>query len=114
MKSDVYSFGIVLLELLSGIRVCDKNRPMEEQNLVVWAKPYLSNRRKLLQIVDSRLEGTYPHDEAYKIGKLALKCLSFNPNLRPSMIEVIDMLQQFGSHYHQDPIELPTGDDSCH
>ncbi|KAH6808721.1 Protein kinase superfamily protein [Perilla frutescens var. frutescens] len=51
MKSDVYSFGIILLELLTGFRVCDKNRPIKEQNLVVWAKPYLRNKRRLLEMM---------------------------------------------------------------
>lgn len=114
MKSDVYSFGIILLELLCGLRVFDKNRPMKEQNLVVWAKPYLSNKRKLLQIVDSRLEDLYPHDEAYEFGKVAFKCLSLDPKLRPSMAEVVDMLERFGSdHYRQNQTEVQTGND-CH
>ncbi|KAI5016786.1 hypothetical protein ZWY2020_014005 [Hordeum vulgare] len=32
-KSDVYSFGVVLLEMLSGRRAVDKNRPTGEHNL---------------------------------------------------------------------------------
>ncbi|KAE8727686.1 Serine/threonine-protein kinase BIK1 [Hibiscus syriacus] len=47
-KSDVYSFGVVLLEMLSGRRAVDKNRPSREHNLVDWAKPYLANKRKML------------------------------------------------------------------
>ncbi|KAE8678912.1 Protein kinase APK1A [Hibiscus syriacus] len=46
-KSDVYSFGVVLLEMLSGRRAVDKNRPSGEHNLVDWAKPYLANKRKI-------------------------------------------------------------------
>ncbi|CAJ2640811.1 unnamed protein product [Trifolium pratense] len=40
-KSDVYSFGVVLLEIMSGKRPLDKNRPFVEHNLVAWAKPLL-------------------------------------------------------------------------
>ena len=35
-KSDVYSFGVVFLELISGRRAIDIERPTEEQNLVAW------------------------------------------------------------------------------
>lgn len=35
-KSDVYSFGVVFLELISGRRAIDLERPAEEQNLVLW------------------------------------------------------------------------------
>lgn len=36
LKSDVYSFGVVLLELITGRRAMDPNRPFDEQNLVTW------------------------------------------------------------------------------
>ncbi|KAE8727999.1 Protein kinase APK1B [Hibiscus syriacus] len=56
-RSDVYSFGVVLLEMLSGRRAIDKNRPSGEQKLVEWAKPYLDNKRKVFRVLDNRLEG---------------------------------------------------------
>lgn len=93
MESDVYSFGIFLLELLSGLRLHDHNQRMKERNLVVWARPFLGNKKKLLHIVDEKLE-EYPHDEVYKVGKLASRCLSLDPKLRPRMSEVVDALAQ--------------------
>ncbi|KAG9443393.1 hypothetical protein H6P81_014733 [Aristolochia fimbriata] len=58
-RSDVYSFGVVLLELLTGRRSVDKSRPSKEQSLVDWARPKLNDKRKLLQIIDPRLEDNY-------------------------------------------------------
>ncbi|KAI8523804.1 hypothetical protein RHMOL_Rhmol13G0100600 [Rhododendron molle] len=94
-RSDIYSFGVVLLEMLSGRRAVDKNRPSGEHNLVEWAKPYLTNKRKIFRILDSRLEGQYSLDVAYKAANLALRCLSTEPKFRPSMDEVVKELDQF-------------------
>ncbi|KAL8509985.1 hypothetical protein ACS0TY_016991 [Phlomoides rotata] len=35
-KSDVYSFGVVFMEIITGRRVIDLSRPIEEQNLITW------------------------------------------------------------------------------
>ncbi|KAL8482808.1 hypothetical protein ACS0TY_025731 [Phlomoides rotata] len=92
-KSDVYGFGVVLLELLSGLRAYDTSRA-EEHNLVEWAKPYLGDKKKLLRIMDTRLNGRYSHDEAYRVAELATLCLSLEPKDRPTMTEVVAKLEQ--------------------
>ncbi|KAL5130193.1 putative serine/threonine-protein kinase PBL9 [Glycine soja] len=93
-KSDVFSFGVVLLEMLSGRRAVDKNRPSGQHNLVEWAKPYLANKRKLLRVLDNRLEGQYELDEACKVATLSLRCLAIESKLRPTMDEVATDLEQ--------------------
>ncbi|KAH9661436.1 putative serine/threonine-protein kinase PBL9 [Citrus sinensis] len=93
-KSDVYSFGVVLLEMLSGRRAVDKNRPSGEHNLVEWAKPYLASKRKIFRIIDNRLEGQYTLEGAYKAATLALRCLSTEGKFRPMMAEVVTVLEQ--------------------
>ncbi|CAK9144183.1 unnamed protein product [Ilex paraguariensis] len=91
--SDVYSFGVLLLELLTGRRSLDENRPQREQNLAVWAKPQLKNLRKLNRIIDPRLEGQYCESGAQKAASLAYQCLSHQPKLRPTMSTVVDTLE---------------------
>ncbi|XP_022752739.1 probable serine/threonine-protein kinase PBL9 [Durio zibethinus] len=93
-RSDVYSFGVVLLEMLSGRRAVDKNRPTGEHNLVEWAKPYLANKRKMFRVLDNRLEGQYSMEGAYNAATLALRCLSTEAKFRPSMNEVVTALEQ--------------------
>ncbi|TXG49789.1 hypothetical protein EZV62_025664 [Acer yangbiense] len=93
-KSDVYSFGVVLLELLSGRRAIDKNRPSGEHNLVEWAKPYLQSKRKIFQVMDARIEGQYTLSSVLKVATLAIKCLSKEPKSRPNMDEVVNALEQ--------------------
>ncbi|KAD4584571.1 hypothetical protein E3N88_22172 [Mikania micrantha] len=92
-RSDVYSFGVVLLEMLSGRRAVDKNRPKGEQSLVEWAKPYLPHKRKLFRVLDTRLEGQYTLDGAHTAANLALQCVSMNPRSRPSMADVVKELE---------------------
>ncbi|KAK6931204.1 Serine-threonine/tyrosine-protein kinase, catalytic domain [Dillenia turbinata] len=96
-KSDVYSFGVALLELLTGRRAVDKSKVGMEQNLVDWAKPYLGDKRKVFRIMDSRLEGQYPHKGAYMAATLALQCLSVEAKARPRMSEVLATLEQIQS-----------------
>ncbi|XP_047320077.1 serine/threonine-protein kinase PBL34-like [Impatiens glandulifera] len=91
-KSDVYSFGVVLLEILTGKRSMDKKRPSGEQNLVTWAKPQLTDKRRIYQIVDPRLELHYSLKGSQKVAQLALSCLSRDLKSRPSMEEVVKVL----------------------
>ncbi|XP_034704549.1 probable serine/threonine-protein kinase PBL15 [Vitis riparia] len=92
-KSDVYSFGVVLLEMLTGRRSMDKSRPKNEQNLVDWAKPYLTSSRRLRYIMDPRLAGQYSVKGAKEIALLALQCISSNPKDRPRMPSVVETLE---------------------
>ncbi|CAN6541262.1 unnamed protein product [Malus baccata var. baccata] len=91
--SDVYSFGVVLLELLTGRRSVDKNRPQREQNLAEWARPMLNEPRKLSRIMDPRLEGQYSELGARKAAALAFQCLSHRPKQRPKISEVVKTLE---------------------
>uniref|UniRef100_A0A7N0RJ24 non-specific serine/threonine protein kinase n=1 Tax=Kalanchoe fedtschenkoi TaxID=63787 RepID=A0A7N0RJ24_KALFE len=97
-KSDIYSFGVVFLEMLSGRRAVDKNRPPGQHNLVEWAKPYLMNKRRMFRILDGRLDGQYSLDKAQKAATLALQCLTNDPRTRPTMDEVVATLEKL-----QDP-----------
>ncbi|XP_076901820.1 serine/threonine-protein kinase PBL34-like [Bidens hawaiensis] len=92
-KSDVYSFGVVLLEMITGRRSMDKNRPNGEHNLVEWARQYLGERRKLYQIIDPLLEGRFSVRGSQKAAQLATLCLNRDPKARPLMSEVYEVLK---------------------
>lgn len=92
-RSDVYSFGVVLLEMLTGRRSMDKNRPNGEHNLVEWARPHLGERRRFYRLIDPRLEGNFSIKGAQKAAQLAHSCLSRDPKSRPLMSEVVEVLK---------------------
>ncbi|XVE53825.1 hypothetical protein DITRI_Ditri03aG0033100 [Diplodiscus trichospermus] len=91
--SDVYSFGVVLLELLTGKRSIDNSRPSREQNLVEWARPLLRDHKKLERLIDTKLEGQFSNKGAQKVAALAYNCLSHHPKPRPTMSNVVKILE---------------------
>ncbi|KAG2554352.1 serine/threonine-protein kinase RIPK-like isoform X1 [Panicum virgatum] len=92
-KSDVYGYGVVLLELLTGRRSVDKSRPPREQSLVEWARPYLTDARRLDRVMDPNLAGQYSGRAAHKAAAVAHQCVSLNPKSRPHMSAVVEALE---------------------
>uniref|UniRef100_M4EHW6 non-specific serine/threonine protein kinase n=1 Tax=Brassica campestris TaxID=3711 RepID=M4EHW6_BRACM len=92
-KSDVYSFGVVLLEVISGRRTIDGDRPTEEQNLISWAEPLLKDRRMFTRIVDPNLKGNYPLKGLHQALAIATMCLQEEAETRPFMGDVVTALE---------------------
>lgn len=96
VKSDVYAFGVVLLETLTGLRVYDKHRPSGKTSLVEWFKPMLSNKSKIQKIIDPRME-EFPPEGVNKLAQLIWRCLLTDPKSRPSMSEVLLILERIST-----------------
>ncbi|KAK3031196.1 hypothetical protein RJ639_035353 [Escallonia herrerae] len=97
VKSDVYGFGVVLVQILTGRRAHDRSQPSPESNLVSWVRPFLGNVTKHKMIMDAHLEGEYPSRGASQVALLARSCLVYDPELRPSMEEVLKVLKKVRS-----------------
>ncbi|GLJ05007.1 hypothetical protein SUGI_0009300 [Cryptomeria japonica] len=93
-KADVYSFGILLLELVSGRKAADFN--MSGTNFVEWAFDSVRERRWTENMVDPKLG---PREVEWKsmveierVLKTALLCIDEDKDERPSMSQVVEML----------------------
>ncbi|XP_077250947.1 protein kinase superfamily protein [Tasmannia lanceolata] len=91
-KGDVYSFGVVLLELLTGKRPTDETFIESGTKLVTWVKAVVEDKREE-HAIDSSLECS-PVDEVKNAFSIAMKCLEPEPSNRPTMGEVLKMLEQ--------------------
>ncbi|CAN0853642.1 Probable LRR receptor-like serine/threonine-protein kinase RFK1 [Linum grandiflorum] len=91
-KADVYSFGVLTLEIVSG----KNNNGFIPSNdcvcLLDWACQ-LQQNGNLLPIIDETLKSEVKKDEAEIMIKIGLLCTNASPTLRPTMSEVVNMLQ---------------------
>ncbi|XP_042060119.1 probable LRR receptor-like serine/threonine-protein kinase At1g07650 [Salvia splendens] len=91
-KADVYSFGVVALEIVSG-KSNTNYRPKEDfVYLLDWAY-VLQERGSLLELVDPDLGSAYSSEEAMVVLNVALLCTNAAPTLRPTMSQVVSMLE---------------------
>ncbi|PIA41459.1 hypothetical protein AQUCO_02200108v1 [Aquilegia coerulea] len=91
-KGDVYSYGVVLLELLTGKRPMDEAFLEEGTKLVTWVKTVVDKETEE-HAIDSSLE-CYPVNEVKNVFIIALMCLESDPSKRPTVAEVVKMLEQ--------------------
>ncbi|OWM73791.1 hypothetical protein CDL15_Pgr026895 [Punica granatum] len=93
LKSDVFSFGVVLLELITGRQPIHKSTNKGVESLVIWATPRLQDSRRVIsELPDPRLKGNFPEEEMQIMAYLAKECLLLDPDSRPTMSEVVQIL----------------------
>ncbi|KAI7737044.1 hypothetical protein M8C21_009035 [Ambrosia artemisiifolia] len=94
LMSDVFSFGVVLLELISGRHPIYKSTDKGgEESLVIWATPLLHDSKRVSkELPDPRLKGKFEEEELQVMAYLAKECLLLDPDARPTMSEVVQIL----------------------
>ncbi|KAJ0249241.1 PTI1-like tyrosine-protein kinase [Hirschfeldia incana] len=89
---DVYSFGILLLELVSGKRPVEKLNATAKRGITEWVLP-LVYQRKFGEIVDKKLKEEEDVEERLKkVVLVGLLCAQREPERRPTMSQVVEML----------------------
>uniref|UniRef100_A0A0E0QNC5 non-specific serine/threonine protein kinase n=1 Tax=Oryza rufipogon TaxID=4529 RepID=A0A0E0QNC5_ORYRU len=91
-KVDVYSFGVVLLELTTG-RFANGGGGYE--NLAQWAwRRFQDEDFQLIDVIDGDIQDPAYLQEVQLVFKLGLICTGTKPLSRPSMKEVLQVLQR--------------------
>ncbi|KAH7834486.1 hypothetical protein Vadar_016529 [Vaccinium darrowii] len=79
-------------ELITGRRAIDSTQPHGVQNLVQWARPLFSDRRKHAKLVDPRLKGQFPMRGLYQALSVASMCIQEEAAARPHIRDVVTAL----------------------
>ncbi|RLN22181.1 serine/threonine-protein kinase CDL1-like [Panicum miliaceum] len=101
--SDIYSFGVVLLELITGRRAIDVDRPSEEQVLVHWAWPMLRDKKRFMRLADPLLGRRYPVKGLYQALAVASLCLQEDAASRPGISDVVAALSFLADQTYYPP-----------
>lgn len=114
-KVDVYSFGVVVLEMLTGRR---PTQLPESVNLHEWVKVKLLDGVGLEEVLrhancqaPSLLGITSDHNQVMQLLKLGVACTQDQPNMRPTMQEVVALLHNITMG---DSLPTGTGSTSAH
>ncbi|KAL9314248.1 hypothetical protein ACSQ67_019700 [Phaseolus vulgaris] len=91
-KSDVYSFGVLLLELVTGKRPTDPTFASRGVNVVGWMNAFLKENR-LEEVVDKRCSDA-DSESVEVILEMAASCTDANADERPTMNQVLQILEQ--------------------
>ncbi|KAM0924096.1 hypothetical protein ACQ4PT_005090 [Festuca glaucescens] len=96
-RTDVFGYGIMLLELVTGQRAIDFSRLEEEEEVLLLDHvKKLQREGQLGSIVDRNLSQDYEGEEVEMMIQIALLCTQASPEDRPSMSDVVRMLEGEG------------------
>ncbi|KAJ8450018.1 hypothetical protein Cgig2_029380 [Carnegiea gigantea] len=124
-KADVYSYGVVVLETISGRSNSTYVPAVDCFCLLDWTRFHLSRfltntsstilqachlqlNGNSMELVDQRLGSSFNIEEAEKMVKVALLCTNVSPTQRPTMSEVVSMLE--GNREVPDVVPDPAND----
>jgi hypothetical protein len=121
-KADVYSFGVVLLEMICCRRCQEQVVPNsdlpaegagagdETVTLFGWAAQLVQNRRtELMLLRHDEADAVEDMERVERFARVALWCIEPNPALRPTMRQVVHVLET--SHVR---VELPPDPPGCY
>ncbi|XP_051121787.1 leucine-rich repeat receptor-like protein kinase TDR [Andrographis paniculata] len=94
-RSDVYSYGVVLMEILTGKRSVDSE--FGDGNCIVdWVKAKIKIKNGVDEVLDKNAGAgcASVKEEMLLLLRIALLCTCRNPADRPSMRDVVSMLQE--------------------
>ncbi|KAL5865038.1 hypothetical protein ACOSQ3_002552 [Xanthoceras sorbifolium] len=92
-KADVYSYGMMLFEFVSGRRNSEQSEDGTVKFIPTLAANRIAEDGDLLSLLDPKLEGNADVEELSRICKLACWCIQDDESHRPSMGQVVQILE---------------------
>ncbi|XP_015162764.1 probable serine/threonine-protein kinase At1g18390 isoform X1 [Solanum tuberosum] len=108
IKSDVYSFGVVLVELISSMPAVDMNRHSQEINLANYAINKII-KSAVNELIDPSLgfdSDTKTREMTTSVAELAFLCLQTDRDVRPTMVEVLDTLNEIQTNLNANEAKI--------
>ncbi|KAF5754586.1 putative protein kinase RLK-Pelle-DLSV family [Helianthus annuus] len=94
-KVDTYSFGIVTLEIISGKRSTEVKSGSQDTDYLIEHTWKLYEKKTHVKVIDDTLNlNQYEQEHVMKIIEIALLCTQSPASSRPTMSEVVLMLQE--------------------
>ncbi|KAL0306975.1 UNVERIFIED_CONTAM: G-type lectin S-receptor-like serine/threonine-protein kinase [Sesamum radiatum] len=92
-KADVYSYGMMLFELVSGRRNSENSEDGKVKFYPAFAARVTVDGGDVLGLLDPLLDGNADVEEVLKVCKVASWCIQDDENTRPSMGQVVQILE---------------------
>ncbi|CAL2226278.1 unnamed protein product [Prunus armeniaca] len=102
---DVYSFGILLLELVTGRKPIEKLPGGVKRTITEWAEPLIT-KGKLKELADPKLRGNFDEAQLKQAINVAALCVKSEPEKRPKMKEVVDILKGYEAKARLTPLRI--------
>ncbi|CAJ1971963.1 unnamed protein product [Sphenostylis stenocarpa] len=90
VAADVYAYGIILLQLITGRKATSS--PEQNLSLRQWAEAKIE-KLAFHELIDSRIAHSYNSNDLYMMAKVAYYCVQRNHEKRPSIAEVVRLLE---------------------
>lgn len=112
LRSDMYSFGIVLFELISNtpLHVNDDlfATACSPETIEPATRNLLASRNRYEKIQQKMTEMDALNNYPQSLTNLVKRCLDENPELRPSAVEALGILQSAANQYKQKNLPAKT------
>ncbi|KVI03351.1 putative receptor protein kinase ZmPK1 [Cynara cardunculus var. scolymus] len=100
-KVDVFSYGVVILEMITGRSPTGKQHTSNEDgkaesSLIEWVRERIQDANGeswVEDIIDPSIRGEYDRTIIENLVRIALHCTEEDRDARPSMSQVVDMIQ---------------------
>jgi serine/threonine protein kinase len=95
-KSDVYSFGVLLIQALNGSPLTLDGEETHIRNFIQWVQKVHEKKNGLQQILDVAINKSivgFDQHEAKSLLQISLQCIKEDPNQRPEMQKILQLLE---------------------